>query len=205
MKPIRVALIPAYCPDEILCDLLHELSLREFFIIVVNDGSSQEFTPVFEEASRSAVILTHHDHLGKGAALRTGLAYLQEHFPFHYTVVTLDPDGNDRLSDAERLCRTVEAQPDALVLGCRDLKQKIPFATRFQNRVSSLLFRLTSGKYIKDTRTGLRAFSDRLTPEMLTIPGEQDGYELKVLKHFARTHNPILEIQTHTLFCPVTE
>lgn len=200
MKPVRVALIPAYQPDELLCDLLHELALRDFFLIVVNDGSGAEYEPIFEEASRSAVILTHHENRGKGAALRTGLQYLKDNFPFHYTVVTMDADGQHRICDAEHICRAAEEHPDALILGCRDFKGKVPFRSRFGNRMTSILFKLTSGRYVSDTQTGLRAFSDALTPVMLSISGDRYEYEMNVLSHFARAKMPMHEVRIRTIY-----
>lgn len=200
MKPIRVALIPAYQPDELMLELLRELSLREFFIIVVNDGSGHEFEPTFEEASRCAVILTHPENRGKGAAIRTGLQYLKDHFPFPYTVVTVDADGQHRVTDAEHVCRIAEAHPDSLVLGVRDFKGKVPLRSRFGNRLTSIVFKLSTGVSCRDTQTGLRAFSGGLTDQMLQVGGDRYEYEMNVLSYCARQNIPMEQVGIKTIY-----
>ena len=198
MKPIRVALIPAHCPGEILIDLVQELSLRDFFIVVVNDGSGSEYEPLFAEVSLCAVVLTHHEQQGRGAAIRTALTYLRQHFPFHYTIVTMDADGKYRLGDAEHVCRIAEENRGALVLGARVQKGQ-PLRTRLSSRLSSIWFKLTTGAKIGDTTTGLRAFSDELIPQLLELGGGQDGYERRVLTYCARKHIPLAEIKVRTV------
>ena len=55
----RIVLIPAYCPDEKLIALVKSLHDMDFTIVVVNDGSKAEQTPVFEAVSGYAEVLTH--------------------------------------------------------------------------------------------------------------------------------------------------
>ena len=75
-------LIPAYKPDRnliqavtILKDHLRDLG-RPSEIIIVNDGSPWEYEEVFSEAESMATVLTHETNKGKGAALKTGMAYI---------------------------------------------------------------------------------------------------------------------------------
>ena len=42
-----VVLIPAYKPSESLLKLIDELTLKNFPIVVVNDGSGDDFATVF--------------------------------------------------------------------------------------------------------------------------------------------------------------
>ena len=69
-------LIPAYKPDHLLIELLQKLKAEGFDIVVVNDGSGEEFAPVFEKAKEYAVVLEQHPNRGKGAALRFGFTYV---------------------------------------------------------------------------------------------------------------------------------
>ena len=198
MKPIRVALIPAHCPGEILTDLVQELSMRDFFIVVVNDGSGSEYEPLFNDVSLCAVVLTHHEAQGRGASIRTALTYLRQHFPFHYTIVTMDADGKYRLGDAEHICRIAEENRGAFVLGARIQKGQ-PLRTRLSCRLSSFWFKLTTGASVGDTTTGLRAFSDELVPQLLELGGEQNQYEKRVLTYCARKHIPLAEVKVRTV------
>ncbi len=195
MKPIRIALIPAYQPDETLLALVRELALRDFFLIVVNDGSGSEYEPLFDEVSRSAVILHHHENQGKGASMRTGRAYLREHFPFHYTAVTLDCDGRHRICDAEHLCRVAEENRDALVWGTRIFRRKTPIRVRLGNKMQCLAAKLTTGISVRDTGSGLCAFSDLLTAKMLEMPDNKGDFEMELLRCCKRSHIPVPQVK----------
>ena len=46
-----------YKPDQLMIELLTSLKNEGFDIVVVNDGSGEEFEPVFEEARRYALVL----------------------------------------------------------------------------------------------------------------------------------------------------
>ena len=44
-----VILIPSYEPDELLINTIKELRDADFPILLVNDGSSKEFDPIFNK------------------------------------------------------------------------------------------------------------------------------------------------------------
>ncbi len=52
----------------------------------------------------------------------------------------------------------VSGTADALVLGSRDFMGSVPFRSRFGNAITHLIFALSTGHHIADTRTGLRAY-----------------------------------------------
>lgn len=95
-----VALIPAYKPSAFLPDLLKELALLGFENIVIDDGSGIEYEHIFFESSRYGEVLYHAQNARKGAALKTGLAYIATHFPKDAVVVTVDADGQHKPNDA---------------------------------------------------------------------------------------------------------
>lgn len=72
----RIALIPAYQPDEKLPALARETESKGFSVIVVDDGSGPAYTELFEETQLYATVLTHPFNQGKGCALKTGYLYL---------------------------------------------------------------------------------------------------------------------------------
>ena len=72
----RIALIPAYMPDDKMITIVRQLYDAGFEIIIVNDGSSDDCIRVFEEASRYAKVLCHEKNQGKGKALKTGLEFI---------------------------------------------------------------------------------------------------------------------------------
>ena len=196
----RIALIPAYEPEEGLVALTEALEREGFAVVVVNDGSGAGSTSVFRQAERRATVLAHPYNRGKGAALRTGLQYIAAHYDAPYTVVTVDADGQHRTHDVLRVCAEAETHPDSLVLGSRGFDGDVPLRSRFGNALTRCVYRLCGGARVYDTQTGLRAFSDALLPALLAIEGERYEFEMNVLMAFARQKRPIREVRIETVY-----
>lgn len=195
-----IALIPAYEPRAALLELLEQLNAEGFSCIVIDDGSGDAFAEIFEHAAQDATVLSHPVNRGKGRALKTGLAYLEEQSLCDCTVVTLDADGQHTLADAVTVCNAAKNHPDALVLGSRALKEHVPLRSRLGNSVTRWVYRMSTGLSIHDTQTGLRAFNGSLIPLMAQIPGERYEYEMNVLLELARRKQPILEVEIATIY-----
>ncbi len=164
MDSKRIVLIPAYKPDSKMLDLLDQLSNLDFTIIVVNDGSGSAFDSIFEEAEDIATVITHCENKGKGEALKTGIAYISNHFSEPYVIVTADADGQHRVKDIIRVSVEATDHPDSLILGSRKLNKNVPLRSRFGNAVTRSVYHLASKTKVYDTQTGLRAFSNKLVP-----------------------------------------
>ena len=63
-----------------------------------------------------------------------------------------------------------------------------------------MIFRLRAGIPVRDTQTGLRAFSAGLLPQASRIPGERYEYVMNVLLHCAKRGVPIREIPVKTIY-----
>ncbi|MDD3193058.1 MAG: bifunctional glycosyltransferase family 2/GtrA family protein [Oscillospiraceae bacterium] len=195
-----IMLIPAYQPDGQLVDLLCEAQQAQFEAVVVDDGSKEPFATLFQQAGAYSTVLAHPENQGKGRALKTGFAYIQEKYGEDCIIVTMDADGQHRVEDAKKLCQAAQARPDTLVLGSRGLKEHTPIRSRFGNAVTRWVYRLSTGVRVHDTQTGLRAFSGRLLGEMAQIPGERYEYEMNVLLECARRRIPIREEEIATIY-----
>lgn len=195
-----IALIPAYEPDSLLIDFLEKLKVSGFQTVVVDDGSSLKAGPIFRQASEYARVLTHPHNQGKGAALKTGLAYIRETFGRDVIVITLDADGQHSSVDAIRLCRYAEEHPNTLVLGSRQLAENVPLRSQFGNTVTRLVYRLATGVAIHDTQTGMRAFHGSLIPLLLAVEGSRYEYEMNMLLDFASRKIPMKEITIETIY-----
>lgn len=200
LESIWIALIPAYQPTKLLLQLLDEAKSKGFQIIVVNDGSGHETDALFRQTAGYGTVLSHPGNMGNGRAIKTGLSYIQKHYPTNCIVVTMDADGQHMVSDAKRVCRAAQTHPEAPVLGNRRLKKNIPFKILFWNTVTRLVYCVSTGRKIHDTQTGLRAFHARLIPELLNIPGERYEYEMNVLLSCPRNKIPILEEEIDTIY-----
>ncbi len=197
----KIALIPAYEPDEKLINVASELYDKGFSVIIVDDGSGDKYKHVFEAASEYAqYVLVHEKNSGKGAALKTGLKYIYENFSSPYSVVTVDADGQHRSLDADNIWELSSRKKGTLILGGRRFTGKVPLRSRFGNTVTRFVFRALSGAKVYDTQTGLRAFSDDLIPYLLEIAGDRYEYEMNMLMRFAEDKLPIYEEEIETVY-----
>lgn len=196
-----IALIPAYEPDDRLLNLIRVLCESGFaMIVVVDDGSGEQYAGLFRQAAELTSLVTHTENRGKGRALKTGMTYIKEHCSGEYIVVTLDSDGQHTAADACKVCEAAQQHENALILGSRGLKENTPARSRLGNAVVRQAYSLSTGVCVHDTQTGLRAFSGRLLPVLLAISGERYEYEMNVLLECTRKNIPIIEIEIATIY-----
>ncbi|MEE5993605.1 MAG: bifunctional glycosyltransferase family 2/GtrA family protein [Oscillospiraceae bacterium] len=196
----RIALIPAYKPCDEMIHTVKQLYDNHFDVVVVNDGSGNDYEPVFRIAENIASVISHETNKGKGEALKTGMQYIYEHFVPPYIVVTADADGQHKTEDIIHVSETAEQFPDTLILGSRKFDNDVPIRSRFGNAVTRTVYHISSGQKIDDTQTGLRAFSDKLLPEMLSVAGSRYEYEMNVLMEMPRRNIPIKEVTIQTVY-----
>ncbi|MEA4893938.1 MAG: bifunctional glycosyltransferase family 2/GtrA family protein [Oscillospiraceae bacterium] len=196
----RIALIPAYEPEDRLLNLVVQLTDAHFRVIVVDDGSGESYRHIFSAARRFAEVLIHETNKGKGEALKTGLSYIQKHCPEDAVIVTLDADGQHSAADAVRVTEAVAVDGESLVLGCRRFYAGVPKRSYFGNSVTRFVYRTVTGLDVSDTQTGLRAFRTSLIPFMLKVSGDRYEYEMNVLLKCARSGIPIKEIEISTIY-----
>lgn len=197
---LRIALVPAYEPDEKMLDLLPQLKEAGLQVLIVDDGSGSDYAPLFLQAAEFGTVLTHTVNRGKGAAIKTALTYIREHYPAGSIIVTVDADGQHRTPDVLRLCQAAEKAPGTLILGSRALQEHVPLRSRFGNTVTRWVFTLSTGLRIHDTQTGLRAFDSSLLPFMEQVAGERYEYEMNVLLDCSRKKIPISELPIATVY-----
>ncbi len=194
-------IIPAYEPDGKLITLLKEIKANTgFSAIVINDGSSSGLTDLFKEAEKYAAVLHHSVNKGKGAAIKTGLSYIKDNFSADTVVITMDADGQHKVTDAIRVYKTAAQNSESLVIGSRIFSGKVPLRSRFGNSVTRFVYRIVTGIKVKDTQTGLRAFNAALIPFMLDVKGSRYEYEMNVLLECSRQKIDIRQVQIETVY-----
>lgn len=197
---LRVALVPSYEPDFVLLDVVNELLTNDFNVVVVNDGSGPNYDDVFFRLPSEVHYLAYDTNHGKGCALKHGLKYIKENFQ-DCIVVTLDSDGQHRVSDAIRICEECENhEEDTLVLGSRIFDKKAPFKSRFGNFMARTSFLISTRHKIYDTQTGLRAFDYGLLDRMISIKGDRYEYEMNVLLDAVRNNISVKEVKIETIY-----
>ena len=201
----RIALIPAYKPNIQLLEFVKGIEEHGMDCLIVNDGSGEEYLSLFHKIEREteARVLSFPENRGKGAALKAGLEYLQKEnagLQGDFTLITLDADGQHLLKDALNLLSVAEEKKDTLILGSRTQSKDSPLRSRIGNGITKEVFHFCTGVEVKDTQTGMRAFSGKMIPEMLDIPGERYEYEMNVLLFLAKEGVPMEEVPIETVY-----
>ena len=177
----KIALIPAYMPDEALVEISMELKEREFSVIVIDDGSGADFDDIFERASKYAKVIRRAS------------------FAPPYTLVTVDADGQHKIADVINVYNYAAKYPEDVVIGCRRLERDDPIKSRIGNNITNFLYKVTTGSKLSDTQTGLRAFSDGSVDIAIKSKGNRYEYEINSLLDFSRIRK-IREIPIETVY-----
>lgn len=196
-----IIIIPAYCPSDTLPEMVESIDSERYQVIVVNDGSGPEYTEIFQQLP---MVLSHTDNMGKGYAIKTALRYIQEQLPDRASVggiATMDCDGQHTVEDVQKVLEAARENPGRLILGVRDFHgSKVPWKSKVGNLVTTWVFRWSQKIQLKDTQTGLRAFSLELLPPFLEISGNRYEYEMHVLMHCGKNKIPIVQIPIQTIY-----
>lgn len=194
-------IIPAYQPDFRLTDLAEKLINLGFpAIYIVDDGSDESCRPVFEKAAElGCIVLTHPENKGKGRALKTAMEAILADGSFT-GCITADADGQHLPEDIEHIRIESEKGGDVLILGCRILDKDVPLRSKIGNTMTRGLFRLTAGKRIYDTQTGLRAIPRSAMQKFIGLDGERYEYEMNMLVSAAKSKMAIREIPIKTVY-----
>ncbi len=212
-------IVPVYCPDEKLLGVIegvHEAGFGHIF--VVDDGSymgaksteqKAEFENIFSRLPGYVDLTRHVVNKGKGAALKTAIARIeavmkQERERGDFTeikgIVTVDADGQHLTEDIVNVSNMLIERPNDLILGSRAFDQDVPLKSQMGNTITRGVFALASGVKIRDTQTGLRAFSVNLIPFMKAVEGERYEYEMNMLLDAAHKKIGMKEVTIKTVY-----
>ena len=197
-------IIPSLNPTQELIPYIQSLITTGFrTILIINDGSSSAYNPIFETLSeiKHCLVLKHTKNRGKGQALKTGYAYIKAHHPDCKHIVTADADGQHAVTDVYAVAKAVNDLPKSVVLGVRDFSEKkIPFRSFIGNRLTSLLVFILFGQWLGDTQTGLRGFPAHQLDRMLAIKGSRFEYEMQVLIDLIASDIKIFQVKIKTIY-----
>ncbi len=199
--PDVTVIIPSLNPDEKLRKTVQSLLDVGFTdIILVNDGSADEFVPNFPRDLPHCALLVHEVNRGKGAAMKTAFRYYLDTGRNTKGVITVDGDGQHLAEDVLR-CAAEMCKTDSVILGVRDFSgADIPARSKFGNRTTSFVFRIFCGLRVSDTQTGLRAIPAKYLSEMLVVDGDRYEYETNMLLQMGSLGIPSSEVGIQTVY-----
>jgi len=156
------------------------MSTVDYPILIVNDGSNDGLTKIDYP---NIIYLSHERNIGKGAALKTGLAHA---YRLGYThAITLDADGQHDPYIIPKFLAQSKLNPGAVVVGNRDLNhQSMPFHRKLSNNITSMMLSLKTGQRIYDSQVGYRVYP--LSDSRLWR-SDEDGFQFESTVFFNAT------------------
>lgn len=156
-------IIPAYNEEASLQRTVESIKEKAPFVdyLVVNDGSSDQTAQVCRDNAYPFLDLP--TNLGLAGAFQAGMKYAFRHK--YDCAIQFDADGQHLPEYIEPM---IEAVSNAdIVIGSRFIGSKKPRSMRmFGSNLISWAIRLTTGRFIKDPTSGLRAFNSRVIAYM---------------------------------------
>ena len=189
----------AYEPIHALVDLAKKLSKIGFDILIVNDGSSEKFRPIFNEAKLYSSLIEYPKNEGKGYAIKYGVSYLLTSKKECRFFITADADGQHAVSDIVRVADELLVHNE-IVLGMRTFNRNIPARSRFGNEMSKFAQTLITGKYLQDNQCGLRGFPIREGQWLLEEFGNRYEYEMNVISRICLHDMKYISLPIQTIY-----
>ena len=156
-------------------------------VLVVDDGSTRPLPPL-----PGVTLLRLARNSGKGAALRAGLQRAAELGCTH--AITMDADGQHYAADVPKFLAAATAQPDAFIVGVRDLVAAgCPKHRQRSNAVSTFWFRVETGVRLGDTQCGFRGYPLALAQRLKTRSGRY-AFELEFMVRAAWVGTPVVAV-----------
>ncbi len=194
-------IIPAYEPDTRMLQVINDIKTHSNYdIIIVNDGSNSNCSTLFEKAATAGcTVLSHEHNKGKGAALKTAFSFLLENNVTE-DFICADCDGQHTWTDIKNIADALPRNPSSIVLGCRKFVGKVPFRSKFGNKLTRAIFTLLTNNKIDDTQTGLRGFSFTMLPWLVTLQGNRYEYEMNQLLEAKKAGYQLNSIPIETIY-----
>jgi len=169
--------IPVYNHGKTLRSVVIKALATGFDVMVVDDGSTDG--GLEKLSGLNIMLIRHPQNRGKGAAILTAAREAGRLGMTH--IVTLDGDGQHDPADFVRFVPLIRENPLALVIGKRVFDKKaIPFLSRFGRSFSNFWFRAQTGRSLKDTQSGFRAYPVAVL-NWLKLYDKRFSFEVEVL------------------------
>lgn len=194
---VRVAVvIPAFREAAAIAEVVRGARRHVSSVLVVDDCSPDATAE--QARAAGATVLRHPVNRGKGAALKTGFAWLAEQGYTHG--ITLDGDGQHNTDEIPGFLAMLADSRADVVLGNRftDLRG-MPLVRRAVNRGMSWLISRICRCPIPDSQCGFRALRVAL-PAIQAAQSNHYDYETEVLVLAARAGASIRSVPVRTIY-----
>lgn len=189
------AIIPAYCEEKHVGEVVARTLQQVDHVLVVDDGSA-DATSANARAAGGTVV-THERNAGKGECIMTGLRYWLERGFQH--VIILDADGQHLPEEIPRFMSAAATGADLYVGNRMNDLRAMPLVRRLVNRGMSSQISRMCGQEIPDTQCGFRMLSAAVVPHLLDGAARFD-YETEMLIVISRKGHRIEAVPISTIY-----
>ena len=189
-----LVLIPAYQPTKNLIELTSSLFASGYRILIVDDGSGEKYSDLFEKLGATSTVIGYDENKGKGYAIKYGLEYISEQMRYLDYLIIADSDGQHCEEAINDISNRLHRDGGLVAASRNNFKDKNRKGIKALNSILRLIYSLGTGIYISDMNTGLRGFEMREINWLMTVDGNSFDYETKVLIEAAKRRIPIQTI-----------
>lgn len=194
--------IPAYNESKLIENVIEEIKERNYNIIVVDDGSTDETYKVALKSLKNydAFIYRHSINRGVGAALKTGIeAALSKNADL---IVTIDADGQHDPCDLDSVMKPIINGQADIVNGTRNYNE-MPVSKRLANQIMNVVTWIFYGIRVKDSQSGFKAF-DRKAAEAFEIHSRGFGVISEIMGEVKKHDLKLKEVPIKTIYTDQT-
>lgn len=195
-----VAILPALNEETRVAAVIESARKYVDEVVVVNDGSTDNTAEVAAKAG--AVVLSHVENCGAGAATMTGIEAARALNAD--IVITLDADGQHDAHDITELLKPIQEERADIVFANRfGQKNKIPSIRRLYNGIGNVVTFIATGKWMSDSQCGFKVFGPRAIAE---IELNMNGFEFctEIVREAAQYKWRIEEVPIRVLYSEYT-
>ncbi|MCX6281301.1 MAG: DUF2062 domain-containing protein [Bacteroidetes bacterium] len=193
-------LIPTYNNGGTLERLIYDVQSLTGNIIVVNDGSTDNTSAILSGIP-GILSFAFPANRGKGRALQKGFALAIEK-GYKYAI-TIDSDGQHKVSDIPKFIKLIEKEPDSLIVGARNMDDPaVPGSSRFGHKFSIFWFLVETGQKIADVQTGFRLYPLEKVGGIKHFYTGKYEFEVEILVRLAWRGVKLLSVPVEVYYAP---
>jgi len=193
---ILTIIVPAYNEAASLPKLLDTLipfaKTRNYKIIIVNDGSSDNSREILQHIAQyesNLTIINHKVNKGYGGALKTGIKNSVTKY-----CITIDADGQHSLEDIDKMLDVMINNNADLVIGNRKRNIKSSFYRELGKSIIRRVARLLMPLKIYDINSGIKIYDTALAQKYIQICPDSMAFSDTITLTFVYQRNLVLEI-----------
>ena len=184
--------IPAFNEEKNIASIIQKLSQVADTVIVCDDGSTDNTAKIAEKMG--AIVIIHQQNLGYGGAIRS--LFLKARELDSDMLVTLDSDGQHRISDVLPIVDPIIKNQADLVIGSRFLTENqadMPKYRKIGIKMITKLANTSLEESVTDSQSGFRAYGKNILSKI--TPSEKGmGVSNEILMKVSKTGFKIVEV-----------